>query len=275
MPWETEPGVALAYAAQLQHPFRQKPIISEKVQANMQRYKDLSAKQLRDDLRDRRCYWDKRARELRAESLRRIRALPDRYLRRLHLQGKNDHDDHPLGTFTHISLYEEMARTAKTVDVTYCAQLLEGLPIVGPTELSQRWPRLAAPSEEVDHVPALLNRAWEVQKAVREKVRSQRVEEGVLEQLWADLLRDVKEGTCIGPFMSQEEVSEQLGRSDWVPTARFAVVQKGGARGIDDCRASGINGTVLVGEKLRVTSTDDFVGVVKCLDRECQGPLAG
>ena len=122
---------------------------------------------------------------------------------------------------------------------------------------------------------SLLSKAWEVQKAVRDKVEAQRIDSAVATQLWEDMLRDVSEGTCIGPFSSASEVTRELGRDDWVPAARFGVVQRGSARGVDDYRANGVNGTVVATEKLQVTSTDNFVGMVRAMDRDCQTELAG
>ena len=41
------------------------------------------------------------------------------------------------------------------------------------------------------------------------------------------------EGSTVGPFGSEDEVSEFLGCSDWIPTQRFEVAQKNKVRGCD------------------------------------------
>ena len=76
-------------------------------------------------------------------------------------------------------------------------------------------------------------------------------------------MEDVMEGSTVGPFGSEDEVSEFLGCSDWIPTQRFEVVQKNKVRGCDSATSNLINKTAVISEKLQFTSTDLNVVVLR------------
>ncbi|CAE7302354.1 unnamed protein product, partial [Symbiodinium sp. CCMP2456] len=76
-------------------------------------------------------------------------------------------------------------------------------------------------------------------------------------------MEDVFEGSTVGPFGSEDEVSEFLGCSDWIPTQRFEVVQKNKVRGCDSATSNLINKTAVITEKLQLVSTDLNVAVLR------------
>ena len=76
--------------------------------------------------------------------------------------------------------------------------------------------------------------------------------------------QEVALGFLDGPFKTEEEVSSILGRSDWLMTPRFLLRQgpSGKLRAIDDCRRSGLNGSFLVTEQLRLEDLDFVLATV-------------
>ena len=78
-------------------------------------------------------------------------------------------------------------------------------------------------------------------------------------------MEDVMEGSSIGPFSSQEEVSAALGEDDWIPTQRFEVVQKNKVRGCDSATTNMINQVIVISEKLQLPSTDANVSALRKL----------
>ena len=80
---------------------------------------------------------------------------------------------------------------------------------------------------------------------------------------------EVQAGFISGPFHSEQEVSAALGRSDWVATPRFVLLQgaKAKPRVIDDCRASGLNSSFSSTERLRLQDLDYVVAMVRLAGR--------
>ena len=80
---------------------------------------------------------------------------------------------------------------------------------------------------------------------------------------------EVEAGFISGPFRSEQEVSEALGRTDWVATPRFVLLQgaKAKPRVIDDCRASGLNSSFSSTERLRLQDLDYVVAMVRLAGR--------
>ena len=65
-------------------------------------------------------------------------------------------------------------------------------------------------------------------------------------------------GFLSGPYSSPEEVTAELGRSDWLVNPRFVLYQgsKAKPRVIDDAKSSGLNDTYSSGERLRLQDID-------------------
>ena len=96
--------------------------------------------------------------------------------------------------------------------------------IVGDVSRSGRWPPLA---DKVDALPvsALLDRAWEIRSKIIGHSRRASITKDS-KKIWEASIKVRDEGSCIGPFWSEEEFSKLLGTEHWVPTQRFGVVHK-------------------------------------------------
>ena len=73
----------------------------------------------------------------------------------------------------------------------------------------------------------------------------------------------MKDGSCVGPFATEQEVSQFLGVENWIPTQRFEVVQKDKVRGCDSATSNMINRITEIVEKLQLPSTDVNVSALK------------
>ena len=178
---------------------------------------------------------------------------PDAALRRL-LLGMDDPSSARLGEVCHVALYAEMLEAIGTVDVHLPARLLEGFPIVGAILASARWPPYGKP-QKVLPVEHALDRAWDIRAKIVHRVQGVPITEN-LQKLWNATMEDVVEGSCLGPFVREEEVTKVLQQDDWIPTQRFEVVQKNKVRGCDSATTNLINQITEITEKLQLPSTD-------------------
>ncbi|CAL1156872.1 unnamed protein product [Cladocopium goreaui] len=204
-------------------------------------------------------FWRSRTLALLPTSIHWITQQPDAALRRL-LLGTSDPRQARLGDVCHVALYKEMLEAARSEDRSLHKFLLEGFPIVGPIQPSGRWP----PFEKAQKVLAVqhaLNGAWEIRA---NRVRGVPVTDNLL-KIWEAILEDVAEGSCLGPFDSEEDVTELLGQDDWIPTQRFEVVQKNKVRGCDSATTNLINQITEITEKLQLPSTDSNVAALRKL----------
>ncbi|CAE7237649.1 unnamed protein product [Symbiodinium sp. CCMP2456] len=89
------------------------------------------------------------------------------------------------------------------------------------------------------------------------------------ESSWRRRLISSKTILPVGPYRSEAEVTAALGRSDWVATPRFVLLQgsKAKPRVIDDCRASGLNSSFSSSERLRLQDLDCVVAMIKLTGR--------
>ena len=80
---------------------------------------------------------------------------------------------------------------------------------------------------------------------------------------------EVESGFISGPYRSEDEVTKAAGRSDWIATPRFVLLQGARAkpRVIDDCRASGLNASFSSTERLRLQDLDYVVAMVRLAGR--------
>ena len=79
--------------------------------------------------------------------------------------------------------------------------------------------------------------------------------------VWKASLKDVEEGSALGPFFASEEVDRVVSCRDWIPTQRFEVIQKNKVRGCD----LATNLATEITEKLQLPSTDSNVSVIRVL----------
>ncbi|CAJ1378545.1 unnamed protein product [Effrenium voratum] len=77
---------------------------------------------------------------------------------------------------------------------------------------------------------------------------------------WKASLKDVEEGSALGPFFAYEEVDRVINCHDWIPTQR-----KNKVRGYDSATINGINLATEITKKLQLPSTDSNVAVIRML----------
>ena len=109
-----------------------------------------------------------------------------------------------------------------------------------------------------------LDRAWVLRKKIIQRVQSVQISDN-LQKIWDASIEDVEEKSCLGPFVSEEEVTKALGCDDWIPTQRFEVVQKNKVRGCDSATTNMINQITRISEKLQLPSTDTNVAALRKL----------
>ena len=86
-----------------------------------------------------------------------------------------------------------------------------------------------------------------------------------LRKIWEATLEDVQEGSCVGPFVDEAEVSKFAQAEDWIPTQRFEVVQKNKVRGCDSATTNLINQITKITEKLQLPSTGTNAAALRLL----------
>ena len=269
---ETEPGTAIEWALSIPHPLaaevRLDPLLETAI--NMVATAPKEVIRLRSS---RLQLWEQRALALLPETDRRLRAQSDPLLRRL-LRGVPDDQPIALGQVCHVALYEALLSEVHSCDTDLASLLCKGFPIVGPIARSGRWPPYEKDQKQVP-IEAALSRAWELRKKIIQRVGSVPCSVN-LQKIWDATLEDVNEGSTVGPFYTQEEVTRALGVDDWIPTQRFEVVQKNKVRGCDSATTNMINQITLITEKLQLPSTDGNVAALRVLRSKCPGSqLAG
>ena len=258
---ELEPGEAIQWILQLKHPFTQmvelpKPLddalqqVTRQPQAVLQRRERLLK------------FWHQQAVELFPISVQRICQQPDPALRRL-LLGADDPAAARMGEVCHVALYEAMLRAVDSVDTDLPTFLVEGFPIVGKIAPSHRWPPYPK-DQKCFPVSAALDRAWELRHKIVKRVASIQVSDN-LKKIWDATMEDVQEGSSLGPFESEAQVTALLRCNDWIPTQRFEVVQKNKVRGCDSATTNMINQITEITEKLQLPSTDTNVAALRML----------
>jgi hypothetical protein len=175
------------------------------------------------------------------------------------------HSGRPLGTFVHIALYRALAAASGSPDMIYGEQLMAGFPIIGPIERSGRW--LERECKVLVPEPTLVDRAWDIRRTVINSVRNKPINANSM-KIWEATVQDEKSNYTIGPFDSEEAVSNALGTEQWIPTERFAREQKNKVRGVDSATANDINPATAISEDLVLTSTDENVNVIMAWHRE-------
>ena len=265
---ETEPGEAIAWAVQIPHPFSQDaPLDHDTLRAIDQVTSNPSAVvRSRQELLQ---LWQVEAVRCLHVSDQQLRALADAPLRRL-LRGVPDDQPAQLGKTCNIVLYRVFLKISGSADTSLPDLLLRGFPIVGEIARSGRWPVFDRPQETVS-VGELSSRAWEMRRKIIKRVQSVPVTDN-LSKIWSATMEDVQEGSCLGPFFSQDEVTEVVQQEDWVPTQRFEVVQKNKVRGCDSATTNLVNRATVITEKLQLPSTDLNVAALRHL--RSKGPLA-
>ena len=256
---ECEPGVAIKWALHTAHPFTVQTALADSILQNIKTIVS-EPDRLQQRRHDRLAFWQQHAHALLPDTDQELRSIADPSLRRL-LRGVPDYVDLQLGSCTHVKLYDELFAAAGSPDPLLLNGTRDGFPIVGDIQRCGRWPPFSKPQQTVP-IQDALNRAWEFRSKIFHRCNAAPVSDN-LRSLWKATMEDVLEGSTVGPFGSEDEVSEFLGCSDWIPTQRFEVVQKNKVRGCDSATSNLINKTAVTTEKLQLVSTDLRVAVLR------------
>ena len=258
---ETEPGEAIAWSLQIPHPFSEmNQLDSDVAQAIQQVTADPAGV-----IRTRKAllhHWSAQALQCLHHTDQELRQIPDGPLRRL-LRGVPDGEPARLGATCNIKLYQMLLKEAHSVDLELPHLLMTGFPIVGEISRSGRWPPFDRQQDLVS-VEELCNRAWEMRRKIVKRVQGVPVTTN-LTKIWEATMEDAQDGSCLGPFFGEEEVTEVVQQTDWVPTQRFEVVQKNKVRGCDSATTNLVNRATVITEKLQLPSTDSNVAALRCL----------
>ena len=144
-------------------------------------------------------------------------------------------------------------------DLEVMHELIHGVPLTGMQSVppyAERKVKEAPSNKEVLESEA----KWRSKAIISKSTPS------VDRQVLADMGdKEVQSGFLSGPFHSPEEVTEALGRADWLANSRFVLYQgiRAKPRVIDDAKSSGLNDAYSSGEKLKL-QTIDYVAVL-CL----------
>ena len=265
---ETEPGEAIAWALQIPHPFSHGVALD----GDVVRAIDTLAADPASVVRHRQqllAHWEQIAIASLSSSDNHLQALGDAPLRRL-LRGVPDGEPAQMGKTCNVVLYQKLLQAVNSVDQSLPDLLLGGFPIVGQISQSGRWPPF---DRQQDTVPLeeLSSRAWEMRKKIVKRVQSVAVTKNLM-KIWEATIEDVQDGSCLGPFFTEDEVARVVQQEDWVPTQRFEVVQKNKVRGCDSATTNLVNRATVITEKLQLPSTDSNVAALRYLRSKC--PLA-
>ena len=258
---ELEPGSAIEWVLRIPHPFSEISTLPLDLRQAIEAVAADPAATLAARVQAL-TFWEAEAHRLLPLTDQRLRSIADPWLRSL-LRGVEDHEPPALGKTCHVELYRALLRACDSVDQALPDLLAEGFPSVGPISKSGRWPPYDR-DQQTFSVEYALERAWVIRKKIIKRVASVPVTEN-LKKIWESTMEDVREGSSIGPFRSEEEVTEVLKAEDWIPTQRFEVVQKNKVRGCDSATTNLINQITVIQEKLQLPSTDLNVSAIRAL----------
>ena len=202
---ETDPGVAVQWALQIPHPFS----VSEPLSADLQKAIDQVSRDPQKVNRDRELLlaeWSSKAAACLQESDQLLRRITDPYMRRL-LRGGEDSQPAKLGSPSNIALYQAFALAVGSPDVTLAADLVSGFPM-GNILPSNRWPAYDK-EQTIVSLQELHQRAWAIRHKIVQRVKGIPVSENLI-KIWEATMEDVQEGSSLGPFGSEEEVTVYL-----------------------------------------------------------------
>jgi hypothetical protein len=260
---EMEPGQAIQYLLSIDHPLLAPAELAADVRAILYDCVN-NPEALVEERAAAVQHWTKFAEDTKMQALDELNNIQDIHLRRLYSHNDMElNSTRQVGSFVHFPLYRAMAAAAQSLDPTYPDELKHGMKIIGPVARSGRWePRALVPfvsEAELDR------RAWDIRKTVLKGVRRKAMDEAA-QKVWEATLQDCEDGHSVGPFFRQQQVTDFLGTDVWIPTERFARIQKNKVRGVDSATINDINAAA-VSENLMLTSTDQNVGTILELNR--------
>ena len=163
-----------------------------------------------------------------------------------------------------LKLWEQLAKEAKCPDLDLFEEVKGGFNLVGPGRYSELFPHGAQPALMT---PEELRKqsVWR-RKATIAKCKPHASSE-MDEVLWAQTLAERDAGWITGPFLTEDEVSHEVGNFEWIATRRFPLLQKSKVRIIDDGLDSGLNSAYSSYNKLKLLDSDSLITMILALLR--------
>ena len=162
------------------------------------------------------------------QSLSMLQSVDDGLLRSFHLRHVSGSDP-SFGTFSHVALWSHLLREVEHLDLQLHHRLLHGFHLQGPIERCYIWPEVDESIKPAKSHEELKRTAWEVRKAVSNKVKKSFIQPHAGD-CWSASLQDVALGFASGPYYHHDEVSAILDDKHWIAMPRFPVLQNGKVR---------------------------------------------
>lgn len=161
-------------------------------------------------------------------------------------------------------LWGELLEHTGFPDDSLVREVRQGIEVVGASAWSPVFKRGYS-------APEMTETQWQAQAVWRRKAAMAACKQGddpeLADSLWQQTLDESQAGWIKGPFMSEEDVSAELGVADWVCTKRFAIRQNDKIRVIDNAKASGINGAFSTYNKLQLMDADTLISLILLIAR--------
>ncbi|OLP81981.1 hypothetical protein AK812_SmicGene37411 [Symbiodinium microadriaticum] len=168
------------------------------------------------------------------------------------------------------ALLEEMANEIQWPDKSLFSEMRQGFRLVGclnPSGIFREGGYIASISEE-----DLMAQSGDIRAKLLSRVANDSADENS-EELYATTLEEATaKGWLEGPF-SPQQISERFG--SWLPVRRFAVVQKGRLRPIDDFKENMLNQACSTSERIVLHALDHLLWslTVLCHFYRCRGAV--
>ena len=168
-----------------------------------------------------------------------------------------------------ICLFRALLEETDFPDMGVVDLLVHGVPLVGaeqPSPLFAKRHKPALLSPEQLEAQCILRRS--ALKATRSQVSAED-----LRDLETETAAEVQSGFLVGPFCTEQEVSDRVGSPCWSLSPRFILRQGEDAkiRIIDDLKASAVNQSFSSSSYLDLQDTDYSVGLLRFISRALQG----
>ena len=136
-----------------------------------------------------------------------------------------------------VLLFKHLLKEFKCPDLEASA-LLQGVDLVGVASRSPFFDVKLVPPTTTPNF-CLLSSRWQRKKIEAHDIHKD--DKDLAKVLWETTLQEIEAGYLQGPFHTWGDVQKQLGQKDAVCSRRFAIIQNGKPRIIDDLKESGVN----------------------------------
>ena len=276
---ELEPGEAISQVVHQEFPFNVEPEFPPEMQIALDFLR--SPPEACRAFREQRLrYWQQRAEALLPKTLERIARVDDELLRNYFERDIPKGSMAMVGQVPHFALWEEMLAEVHCPDRTLVNSMIEGFRLSGPIQEGSTWPKMSPAPCQFYHPEDLPYRAWGTRQRVKHKLekRFQSQPKRLTEEIWRKSIDDVSMGFSLGPFKSEQEVTDVIMNDRWIAMPRFPVEQSGKVRPVDDASPSGssANSYSSIVEKLQVPTIDYAITTARYLHRHTgRAPLGG